>query len=152
VTGEWCVFGHSHTALVIPCLAVDHGLSLTIRVGLGGQVIVLSVKIIPVKVTGEAHSTLSQCLALRTHLCGTHTTEIDGALMFLPLIEQALLDDVETSKRLSERRPGIIAPVSCTVANHSATKVDLRQFIVELGLQIILVDLPGEVGDVDSTI
>lgn len=72
--------------------------------------------------------------------------------MFLPLIEQALLDDVETSKSLSERRPGIIAPVSCTVANHGATKVDLRQFIVELSLQIILVDLPGEIRDVDSTI
>jgi hypothetical protein len=78
--------------------------------------------------------------------------EISGAASLLPVLEEALLNDLEVGEGLGERGPDIIAPVGGTVADHGATKLDGWQGLVEGGLEVVLINLPGEVGDVDSSI
>ena len=78
--------------------------------------------------------------------------EVGVAIVLLEVVEEALLDDLEVGKGLGERGPDIVAPVGGAIADHGASKVDLDHLRVELGLQVVLIDLPGEVGHVDASI
>ena len=72
--------------------------------------------------------------------------------MLLPILKQVLLNDLEVLEGLRERRPDVITPVGGTVANHGALQVDLSKVSVELSLQVVPVDLPGEVRYVDTSV
>lgn len=66
--------------------------------------------------------------------------------------EQVKGDDVEVGDCCGERGLDVNAPVGGAVADHEAFHVDLEKVTLEFSLQVILVDLPGEVGHIDSTV
>ena len=78
--------------------------------------------------------------------------EVGVAIVLLEVVEEALLDDLEVGKGLGERGPDIVAPVGGAIADHGASEVDLDHLRVELGLQVVLIDLPGEIGHVDASV
>lgn len=112
----------------------------------------MAVKVIPVELTGEIHHALAHGFTLRSFGGWTHVVEVSGTALGLPVVEKTLLDDLEVLESLRERRPDIVAPVSGAIADHSATKVDLREIFLESSREVVLVDLPGKVGHVDSTV
>jgi hypothetical protein len=78
--------------------------------------------------------------------------EVGVAIVLLEVVEEALLDDLEVGEGLRERGPDIVAPVGGTIADHGASEVDLDHLRAELGLQVVLIDLPGEIWHVDASI
>ena len=150
--GEGSVLSLGHATLVVSSLAIDDGLTLAVDGGLRGQIVVLSVEIIPVEGTGELLHALGHSNALRGLGSRSHIVEVSSATLLLPVSEQTLLDDLEVSKSLWERGPNIVAPVGSSISNHGTTKVDLWELIVELSLEIVLVDLPCKIWNIDSTV
>jgi len=78
--------------------------------------------------------------------------EITGAALGFPVSEKALLNDLEVSEGGWECGPHIVGPVGGTIADHSSTKFDHGEGLVELSLLVVLVDLPGKVRNVDSSV
>ena len=83
---------------------------------------------------------------------GPNVVEVGLAIVLLEVVEEALLDDLEVGEGLRERGPDIVAPVSGAIADHGAPEVDLDHVRGELGLQVVLIDLPGEIGHVDASV
>jgi len=75
--------------------------------------------------------------------------EGEGAFVVVELIKETLRNHVEVVEGVRQGLLGLV-PASASVSNHHSVQVDVVQSRVECGLQVVLVDLPGQVGDVDS--
>ena len=148
---ERSVLSHGHTALVGAGLALDDSGTEAGGVG-GGEVVVLSVKIVPVELTAEVLELRGEFNALRSLGGGAHVVEVSVAASFVDFLEHGHRDDLHVGKGLGERGPNVVAPVGGSVTDHGTTEADLGEISVELSLEVVLVDLPGKVGNVDSSV
>lgn len=74
------------------------------------------------------------------------------AVVGLVSLKQTHGDDVEVSSSSREGRHAVNVPVSQTISYHSSSERDAEKSRVEFGLQVLLVDLPSEVRNVNSGI
>ena len=148
---ERSVFSHGHTALVSAGLSLDDGGAEAGGVG-GREVVVLSVKIVPVKLSAEVRDLLGKLDTLRGLGGGAHVVEVSSAASILNVLKHAHGDNLHVGKGGRERGPHIVAPVGGSVTDHGAAETDLGKVSVELGLEVVLVDLPGHVGNIDSSV
>jgi len=109
-----------------------------------------SVEIVPVEVPGELVDLGPSGGADWGFGGRAHVHEISMAVVFFPLGEQGLGNDAHTGNSLGKGRVDIVGPVGGTVSDHGALDIDVVELVVEFRLQVVLVDLPGEVGHVDS--
>ena len=72
------------------------------------------------------------------------------AFIVSPVVVDIVRNDLEVECRVWVRRPRITVPVSCSISNHCASEGNSPQSWVELCLQVVLVDLPRKIRDVDA--
>jgi len=157
--GPRSVFAHGHTLLVGLELTIDHGgtktgvLSLK-RIVARTETTVIdgSVEIIPVQVHGELVDAGPGDIANRRVLDLDDIVERVVAVVVVEGVKQVLGDDGVPEDSGRERWRNIISPVGGTVGNNETLEVDLLDVGVDLRLLVVLIDLPGKVGDVDATI
>ena len=75
---------------------------------------------------------------------------IESAVVLLIGVENSSWDNLEVVKCLWKGRCSVDVPVCAAISNHHTSKIDIVKFWLEGSLHIVLVDLPGEVWDVDS--
>lgn len=114
----------------------------------------LSIEIIPVEVLLELHDLIPGIIALVVAAHGV--VEEYDAVVLDPCLIEVDWNDIEVHQKLWVHGPDIRGPVGGSVTDHNTSQVVLNEIwiieIPELGLLIILVDLPGEVWGVDSTV
>lgn len=74
------------------------------------------------------------------------------AVVSLVGLKQTSGDSVEVKHSSRERGHAVNVPVSQPIAYHGSSQWDVVEGRVEFSLQVVLVDLPSEVRDVDSSI
>ena len=153
MSSEGGVFSHSHAFLVGANLSIDRCVTSSVIVGGGiGEIVVLTIKIIPVELSSQVFDACSHCQAFWGLSSRAHVVEVADTAFIVKVSEELLGDDLEVGKGGRVRRPHIVGPVCRAVADHSAFKVNLFHSGVPISLEVVLVDLPCEVGHVDSSI
>jgi len=153
VSSEGGVFSHSHAFLVGANLSIDRSVTGSVIVGgWVGKIVVLTIKIIPVELSSQFLDACSHCQAFWGLSGRAHVVEVADTALFVKVSEELLGDDLEVGKGSRVRRPHIVGPVCRAVADHCAFKVNLFHSGVPFSLEVVLVDLPCEVGHVDSSI
>jgi hypothetical protein len=156
--GPRSVFAHGHTLLVGLEFTINHGgakagvLSLEVVAGTETTVVNGSVEIVPVQVHGELVDTGPGDVTDGRVLDLDDVVERVVAIVFIEGIEQVLGDNSVPEDGGRERWRNIISPVGGTVGNHETLEVDELDVGVDLVLLVVLIDLPGEVRNVDTTV
>lgn len=146
----WSVFLHGVTTFVGSLLTIDDGGSPTRLVLEQGTWPVDSVEIIPIKIAGELLISCGKSIALWSHLLWKNIVEGVEAAFVIPLFPEFLWNDIEVGSSGSEGWMDIVKPVSCAISDHKTFERDLQLLWPELSLEIVFVDLPGEIGNVDT--
>jgi hypothetical protein len=141
----------SHSTLVSLGDSIDNDRSLT-RFSTEERAIVLSVKIIPVEVTSQVLDLFHGSNTFRGGAGRPDVIQVHVAVVSLVSLKQTHGDDVKVSGSSGEGRHAVNVPVSQTISYHSSSERDAEKRRVEFGLQVLLVDLPSEVRDVNSGI
>ena len=68
---------------------------------------------------------------------------VEGAVILLVSVENALGKNLEVVECLGKRRCSVNIPISATISNHHTGKVDVVELGLESSLHVVLVDLPG---------
>ena len=115
--------------------------------------ICLSEKIIPIESLPEFLDLQPEVLADGIIGAGcADIPEVVGALAVRVVLDQARRDDVEVVHDIRERRGDINIPVSSTVSDDEPLQVVSLSLLVHAHQLVVLVDLPGEVRHIDSSI
>lgn len=141
-------------ALVVPfLLAVDNGHSPSIGLHLRSGVD-MPVEVVPVQTTGQLLHGGHRLVAKRDVVSfpWLEVIEILLAVVGLVGVPQRLGHHLEVVDHFWEARRHIVVPVRCAISDHKSFEVDSDVVHVELGLQVVLVDLPGEVRNIDSSV
>ena len=72
------------------------------------------------------------------------------AAFVIPLFPELLWDNIKVGSSGGEGWMDIVKPVSCAISDHETFERDLQLLWPELSLEIVFVDLPREVGNIDS--
>jgi hypothetical protein len=75
---------------------------------------------------------------------------VEGAVVLLIGVENSSWDYLEVIECFRKGRCSVEIPVCAAITNHHTSKVNVVQFWLESSLHVVLVDLPSEVGDVDT--
>jgi hypothetical protein len=114
---------------------------------------VVSVEIVQVDSIDEAKHVVEQFLALVDVACGReHVSVVKTAVLFLERLEHLSRHGLEVEESVRVNRLSIHVPFGSSVAHHEASEVVGGEQRVNFGLEVVLVDLPGKVGDVDASV
>ena len=82
----------------------------------------------------------------------TDISEVEGALVLSVVLDEARRDDVEVVDDVGEGGRDVDVPIGRTVAYNETLKVVALSLLVNVDKLVVLVDLPSEVGDVDTSV
>ena len=74
------------------------------------------------------------------------------AALAVPFLPQTLGYNIEVCDGCCKGRMDVKVPVCRSVSYHEACKIDCHHLFSKLGLKIVLIDLIGKVGHVDSSV
>lgn len=112
----------------------------------------MSVKIIPIEGTSQVHDCIEFVVALGSVcLWGHGVVEEKDAIHVVVGLPEAVRNEVEGINNIWEAWEHIIFPISCTVAYDEALDV-VGFHAFGLADHVVLVDLPGQIRGVDTSI
>ena len=82
----------------------------------------------------------------------SHIVEVSNTVVGLHVFPKFEWDGGEIGSGGGERWPYIIGPVGGAISDHDTSKVNVHHVISEFSLQVVLVDLPGSIWYIDSSI
>lgn len=113
----------------------------------------LSEEIIPVETLPEVVDLVPELIANGVVGSGRfHVSEIESALVVCIVLDHARRDQVEVVDNIWESGRDIDVPISSTIGNNETFQRKSLGLLVYLDKRVVVVDLPSQVGCVDSTV
>ena len=112
----------------------------------------VSVEVVPIQLACHFLDSCPRGNANWALACGSDIIEVEVALVVFEGLEEVVRDDVEVGCSCWERWRAIIRPVCSSISNHKTFNVYVIECWVEFSLEVVLINLPGKVGHVDSSV
>eukprot|EP00355_Strombidium_rassoulzadegani_P002880 CAMPEP_0168613268 /NCGR_PEP_ID=MMETSP0449_2-20121227/3361_1 /TAXON_ID=1082188 /ORGANISM="Strombidium rassoulzadegani, Strain ras09" /LENGTH=487 /DNA_ID=CAMNT_0008653891 /DNA_START=43 /DNA_END=1506 /DNA_ORIENTATION=+ len=120
--------------------------------GLGGLVgrAGVAVEVVDVEAVDEGVHLVHEAVAVVAARAGLDVVVVVVAAGVVELLVEGGGDELEVVERVGEAGLGVEVPVGGAVADHEALEVVAGERGVQLLLEVVLVDLPGQVGHVEA--